>query len=101
MKPNPTEILSSALAGGRMTVDLGALAGNWEALAGRADRAATAAVVKGDGYGIGLEHAARTLAEAGCQTFFVAVPEEGFRLRAAVRDAIIYVLDGLLPDTAD
>jgi alanine racemase len=101
MKPNPPALLSSALTGGRMTVDLGALAGNWEALAGRADRAATAAVVKGDGYGIGLEQAAHTLAEAGCQTFFVAVPEEGFRLRAAVRDAIIYVLDGLLPGTAD
>ncbi len=84
-----------------MTVDLGALAGNWEALAGRADRAATAAVVKGDGYGIGLEPAAQALAEAGCQTFFVALPEEGFRLRDAVRDAIIYVLDGLLPGTAD
>lgn len=84
-----------------MTVDLAALAGNWRMLAQRAETAATAAVVKGDGYGIGLEEAARALAEAGCQTFFVALPDEGFRLRAAVRDAIIYVLDGLLPGGAE
>jgi alanine racemase len=87
----------SALAGGRLTVDLGALAGNWRMLAQRVEGAATSAVVKGDGYGIGLEPAARALAEAGCQTFFVAPPEEGLRLRSAVRDAIIYVLDGVMP----
>jgi alanine racemase len=101
MKPNLPPAISPALAGGRLTVDLAALAANWEALALRAEGAATAAVVKGDGYGIGLEPAARTLAEAGCQTFFVALPEEGFRLRGAVHDAIIYVLDGLMPGTAD
>ena len=86
--------------GGRVTIDLGALADNWRSLAKRAENAATGAVVKGDGYGIGLEVAARTLAEAGCQTFFVALPEEGFRLREAVRDATIYVLDGLMPGSA-
>jgi alanine racemase len=90
-----------ALAGGRVTIDLGALAGNWRMLAKRAEGAATSAVVKGDGYGIGLEPAARALAEAGCQTFFVALPEEGLRLRSAVRDAIIYVLDGIVPGTLD
>ena len=62
---------------------------------------ATAAVVKGDAYGIGLEPAALALAEAGCHTFFVALPEEGQRLRAAVRDAAIYVLDGLIPGAAE
>lgn len=89
-----------ALAGGRVTIDLGALADNWRLLAARAENAATAAVVKAEAYGIGLEPAARALAEAGCRTFFVALPEEGRRLRATVRDAIIYVLDGLMPGGA-
>jgi alanine racemase len=89
------------LAGGRLTIDLGAVAANWRDVGGRAGNAATAAVVKGDGYGIGLEPAARTLAEAGCHTFFVALPDEGLRLRATVRDAAIYVLNGLFPGSVD
>jgi alanine racemase len=91
---------SGDLAGGRVTIDLGALANNWRMLARRAETAATAAVVKGDAYGIGLEPAARALAEAGCQVFFVALADEGLQLRAAVQDAIIYVLDGFLPGGA-
>ncbi|MEX0852165.1 MAG: alanine racemase [Bauldia sp.] len=88
--------------GGRLTIDLGALAANWRALADRVgDAVAAAAVVKGDGYGIGLEQAAVALAEVGCHTFFVALPDEGLRLRRAVRDATIYVLDGLLPGSAE
>lgn len=89
-----------AAAGGRLTIDLGALADNWQDIAERVGSAATAAVVKADAYGIGLEPAAKALAEAGCHTFFVALPEEGLRLRATVRDAAIYILDGLLPGSA-
>lgn len=86
----------------RLTVDLRALAQNWHRLASRAgDNVATSAVVKGDAYGIGLEAAAEALAEAGCHTFFVALPEEGMRLRHTVRDAAIYVLNGLLPGSAE
>lgn len=96
-----SESVAPSAAGGRLTIDLGALAANWRALASLVgDGVATAGVVKGDGYGIGLEAAAVALAEAGCHTFFVALPEEGMRLRAAVRDAAIYVLDGLLPGSA-
>ena len=49
-----------AAAGGRLTVDLVALVANWKALADHVAGGvhATAAVVKGDGYGIGLEQAA-------------------------------------------
>ena len=79
-----------------------ALAANWQDLAARAGEAATAAVVKGDAYGIGIEPAARALAEAGCHTFFVALPEEGLRRsRGGVRDAAIYVLGGLIPGAGD
>ncbi len=85
-------------AGGRLTVDLVALSANWKALADHVAGGghATAAVVKGDGYGIGLEPAARALAAAGCTTFFVALPEEGRRLRAVLPGAVIYVLNGLI-----
>ena len=88
------------LAGGRLTIDLGALAANWRDLAGRAAGAVTAAVVKGDGYGIGLEPAVRALAAAGCDTFFVALPDEGLRLRAVLPQATVYILDGLLEGAA-
>ena len=97
----PSPSADPALAGGRLTIDLAALAENWRTLAERAGRAATAAVVKGDGYGIGIGPAAEALAEAGCHTFFVALPEEGLRVREAVRDAAIYVLNGLLPGAAE
>ena len=85
-------------AGGRLTIDLVALAANWKALADHVAGGghATAAVVKGDGYGSGLERAARTLAAAGCTTFFVALPDEGRRLREALPDAVVYVLNGLI-----
>jgi alanine racemase len=89
-------------AAARLTVDLRALAGNWQRLATRVgDQTATAAVVKADAYGIGLEQAAEALAEAGCHTFFVALPEEGARLRHTVHDAQIYVLDGLVPGSTE
>ncbi|HEX5868272.1 MAG TPA: alanine racemase, partial [Beijerinckiaceae bacterium] len=49
-------------AGGLLTIDLDALAANWRLLRDRAHGAECAAVVKADGYGIGLEPAARALA---------------------------------------
>jgi alanine racemase len=94
---NPAE----ALAGGRLTVDLGALADNWRTIAGRVSaRTRTAAVVKGDGYGIGLAAAGRALAKAGCTTFFVATAEEGLQLRRALPAATIYVLGGFISAAA-
>ena len=101
MTPERYPLLNPSLAGGRLTIDLTALADNWLSLARRARHAATSAVVKGDAYGVGLEPAARVLAEAGCHTFFVALPEEGFRLRDTVRDAAIYVLGGLIDGSAE
>jgi len=40
------------------------------------------------------------LANAGCETFFVALLDEARRLRAVLPTAAIYVLDGLMPGTA-
>jgi alanine racemase len=73
------------MATGTLTIDLDALAANWRAL----DRLSssgtqTGAVVKADGYGLGVARVARALAQAGARRFFVAVAEEG----AAVRQAL-------------
>ncbi|HEY5081722.1 MAG TPA: alanine racemase [Bauldia sp.] len=89
------------LAGGRLTIDLGALVANWRTLAARAPGATTAAVVKADGYGVGALEASKALAAAGCGTFFVGLPEEGIRLRAALPAATIYVLAGLIPGSVE
>lgn len=89
------------LAGGRLTVDLAALADNYRQLARRAAPAGVAGVVKADAYGLGVEQAAPALWRAGCRTFFVALPEEGVALRAALPEAEIFVLNGLFgPEAA-
>jgi len=88
------------LAGGRLTIDLAALAANWRSLAARAGRSECAGVVKGDGYGIGLEAATRTLATAGCRTFFAATIAEALRAKAVAPDAAVYVLNGFPPGAA-
>ena len=84
-------------APGALAIDLGALADNWRRLARRAAPAECGAVIKADGYGLGLEIVAPALYRAGCRTFFVAHIEEGRRARAALsqKDARLYVLNGL------
>lgn len=52
-------------------------------------------MVKSDAYGTGIEKAVAALLEAGCTTFFVAFPEEGFRARSIAPEATVYVLNGL------
>ena len=94
--PEKSRTPPEKLAGGRVTVDLEALVANWRRMAAHAPRATTAAVVKADAYGIGLEPAVRALVAAGCETFFVATPSEGLRARAVAPQAAIYILDGLL-----
>ena len=87
-------------AGGILTIDLGAIEANWKELGRRAMPSECAAVIKADGYGCGIGAVARTLAGAGCKTFFVADLAEARRVREVTPDATIYVLNGLLPGTA-
>src|SRR6266550_4098010 len=87
-------------AGGILTIDLAAIAANWNALASMTVPVECAAVVKGDGYGCGLEPVTRALHRAGCRTFFVADIAEGRRARAVASDAAIYVLNGVMPGSA-
>jgi alanine racemase len=88
-------------AGLRITIDLRALAANWRELANLCAPAECAAVVKADAYGIGIERAAPVLAAAGCRTFFVALPQEGRRVRAAAPESDVYVLNGFFAEAAD
>ncbi|HVV95177.1 MAG TPA: alanine racemase [Hyphomicrobiales bacterium] len=87
--------------GTRLTVDLGSIAANWRLLAERAAPAACAAVVKADGYGLGIEPVSRALAAAGATAFFVAHLAEARQVRAVAPEATIYVLNGLVPGTAE
>src|SRR3989440_10530222 len=87
-------------AGGILTIDLAAIAANWNALASMTVPVECAAVVKGDGYGCGLEPVARELYSAGCRTFFVADAAEGRGVRSVAPDAAIYVLNGVMPGAA-
>jgi alanine racemase len=57
-------------------------------------------VVKADAYGISIEPAVGVLWRAGCRVFFVAHLAEAARVRSVAPEAVIYVLNGLLPGTA-
>ncbi|WP_170759683.1 alanine racemase [Ruegeria lacuscaerulensis] len=80
----------------RLTINLQALASNWQALDAKTN-VETGAVVKADAYGLGAGPVAATLAEEGVRKFFVAAAEEG----AAVRQAVgpgpkIFVFSGFM-----
>lgn len=86
---------------GRLTINLDALAANWRALDAQTD-VETGAVVKANGYGLGVDLAGPALARAGARSFFVAVAEEGVALRRALGSGpVIYVFSGHMEgDTA-
>lgn len=88
-------------ATGVVTIDLRVLAGNWRALAALVAPAECAAVVKADAYGLGAAKVVPALSAAGCRTFFVATVSEATQVRALAPASVIYVLDGLLPGSAD
>ncbi len=79
-----------------LTIDLGALVGNYRLLKSQAAPADCAAAIKAGASGLGAEQAAPALFAAGCRHFFVATLGEGIALRAAVPQAEIYVLTGPL-----
>jgi alanine racemase len=92
------EAMDAARAGAVLAIDLDAVRANYRRLAETAGKAACAAVMKADAYGLGMDRVAPALALEGCRVFFTAHLEEGIRLRQLVpADAIIYVLHGLPP----
>ena len=78
---------------GRLTISLGALKANYEKIA-TTTQTEVAAVVKGNGYGMGMAEVLQALAAIGCQEFFVATLAEGIALRSLHAQALIYVLEG-------
>lgn len=78
----------------RLTINLGALAANWRALAA-VSGVATGAAVKADGYGLGARAIVAALAGAGVRDFFVASWGEAAALGAIPAGARVAVLHGV------
>jgi alanine racemase len=79
----------------RITVDLGAIRRNAEALRAAAGRAELWAVVKADGYGHGAVGASRAALAGGASALCVATVREGEELREAFPSARILVMGPL------
>ena len=92
-------------AGAVLHVDLDAAAWNYRRLCDALTPGTEcAAVVKANGYGLGVDRVAPTFAAAGARSFFVATIAEGLDLRRVLAEAgwpeaAIYVLNGPLPGT--
>lgn len=87
---------------GRLTIDLGAVAANYDIFRKQIGaQCDVAGVVKANAYGTGLSPVAQTLFAKGSRRFFVATPEEGFALRQILPLAEIAVLGGGLPYNTD
>ncbi len=85
-------------ATGYLTIDLAALARNYERLAAEVAPARAAAVVKADAYGLGAVRVSERLYARGCRHFFVAQFVEALALRPHLAaDATLFVLNGLQP----
>lgn len=86
-----------------LTIDLDAVAANWQALdALSASTVETAAVIKADAYGLHAAKAGPKFASLGVRSFFVAVSEEGVALRKTLGDGPdIYVFAGHMAGDTD
>ena len=107
--PISSKNVTNSHAGAILSIDLGALTSNYHFLTKKLGGRKPSAVIKADGYGLGALPIAITLANAGCQIFFVANLEEGIRLRNGLNetevseysDTEIHVLSGLMSNTED
>ena len=95
----------NSYADATLTIDLGALRQNYRTMANKAPGAKTAAVVKANGYGLGVEQVTAALLKEGVDTFFVAQLQEGIILRNHFSNieqkADIYVFNGVLDGQED
>ena len=65
-----------------LSIDLGAIVANWRYIDSLSSATTkTAAMVKANGYGLGANHVAGALAQAGCTEYFVANLGEAIALR--------------------
>jgi alanine racemase len=99
---SPAESIPVAAdTGGTLTIDLAAIAANWQALTRQLLTVECAAVVKANAYGLGLKPVVAALAKAGCKTFFVADLVEARIVRAKAKQSTIYVLHGFTQQGAE
>jgi alanine racemase len=82
-----------------LEVDLAAVVANWRTLCTRHASGPVAGVLKADAYGLGAQHVAPALFEAGCRHFFVALLDEALAIRERAPGAMLAVLSGLVPGT--
>ena len=82
-----------------LTIDLKALKENYLFLKNIAPKSISAAVVKNNAYGLGIERVVPALVDVGCNDFFVALACEGERVRKIAPKANIYVLQGIGDDS--
>ncbi|MGY6535984.1 MAG: alanine racemase [Pararhodobacter sp.] len=86
------------MTAGMLTIDIDAAVANWRALAALSQAGAgarTGATIKADAYGLGADRLGPALARAGARQFFVALAQEGARLRAVLGPgADIFVYSG-------
>lgn len=96
-------MIEGGMAETALTIDLDALAANYAALDAKTGVSTeTAAVIKANAYGLGIEVAGPKLAQAGAKTFFTATTEEAARLAATIGpDPKIFVFGGLLSQDFD
>lgn len=78
-----------------LRIDLGAIRLNYLEMRRRYQGRVLSAVVKSDGYGLGLEPLVKVLVEAGCKAFWVNDLHEAIRVRSVAGEADIYTLMGL------
>lgn len=69
---------------------------NFRLLCRRHPETEIAAVVKANGYGLGIENVVPPLVRAGCGTFFVNRLSEGVKVRSLAPDAVVCVLDAFI-----
>jgi alanine racemase len=79
------------------TIDLSLIQANYRLLQSLAPKSEMTAVVKANGYGLGMIEVSKTLAEAGCPRFYTALYAEAVALRAALPSAAITPMHGIAP----
>ncbi len=81
-----------------LTIDLAAIASNYQFLKSQVGTAICAAVLKADAYGCGIEAVAPALYNSGCRHFFTAYTDEAVALKKTLTPfpdkTFIYVLNG-------
>jgi alanine racemase len=85
---------AASLSGGRLSINLGALAANYHYLSAQIAPAEAGVTIKANAYGLGMAECAPVFWAAGARSFFVALASEGVALRAVLPKANIYVLHG-------